>query len=278
MASLATWFRTFGFDPKRSLAAVGGIRRYLSGRREIRASLGNDFQWGEPFPILDEWHAACGSMGAYFFQDQRVAQWIYQENPRRHVDVGSRLDGFIGHLSVFREVEVLDIRPNPAVLSNVTFHQLDLMESLPGEWIESTDSLSCLHTIEHFGLGRYGDTLDVNGHLKGLEQLKRMVAPGGRLYLSTPIGPQRVEFNAHRVFAASTVAGWFADGWEIERFAVIDDDNRMHESVAWQGAELESNFGCHLGLGIVVARNRRGTQDPVTAGTQDKSGPAGGLK
>ena len=136
----------------------------------------------------------------------------------------------------------------------MTFHQLDLMEALSPEWIEATDSLSCLHTIEHFGLGRYGDSIDVDGHRKGLAQLQRMVAPGGRLYLSTPIGSQRVEFNAHRVFAAATLASWFSEGWEIERFSVIDDANVWHESVAWRGAELETNFGCHTGLGIVVAR------------------------
>lgn len=254
MASLPTWFRTFGLDPKRCIFAIRGLGRYLGGRRAFRAQLGSAFQWGDALPILDEWDADCGALGAYFFQDQRVAQWIYQENPRRHVDVGSRVDGFIGHLSVFREVEVIDIRPQAAAVRQVTFHQLDLMQPLPDEWLGATDSLSCLHTIEHFGLGRYGDPIDVNGHLKGLAQLKRMVAPGGRLYLSTPIGPQRIEFNAHRVFAAATVTGWFADGWEIERFAVIDDANRFHDAVAWQGPELANHFGCRLGLAIVVAR------------------------
>ncbi len=260
MASIPTWLRTFGIDPKRGLGACRGLRRYLSGRWQIRAQLGSDFSWGDSLPILDEWEADSGSLGAYFFQDQRVAQWIYEENPRRHVDVGSRLDGFIGHLSVFRKVEVLDLRPAPAAVSNVTFHQLDLMEALPPEWIEATDSLSCLHTIEHFGLGRYGDSIDVDGHCKGLAQLQRMVAPGGRLYLSTPIGPQRVEFNAHRIFSAATLASWFVDGWEIERFSVIDDANIWHESVAWRGAELETNFGCRTGLGVVVARKISETQ------------------
>ncbi|MEI7912596.1 MAG: DUF268 domain-containing protein, partial [Verrucomicrobiota bacterium] len=264
MASIPTWLRTFGIDPKRSIASILGIRRYLRGRRQFRAQLGGDFLWGDALPILDEWQAASGSLGAYFFQDQRVAQWIYQDNPRRHVDVGSRLDGFIGHLSVFRQVDVLDLRPSPAAVGNVTFHQLDLMQDLPAAWIEATDSLSCLHSIEHFGLGRYGDAIDVDGHRKGLAQLQRMVAPGGLLYLSTPIGPQRVEFNGHRVFAAATLAGWFADGWEIERFAVIDDANRLLESVDWRGPELATHFGCRTGLGIVVARKTRETQGGKT--------------
>src|SRR5690606_12088398 len=104
--------------------------------------------------------------------DQTVARWIHVACPVRHIDVGSRLDGFIGSLSVFREVEVIDIRPQPMAVANVKFQQLDLMEPLPDVWVSCTDSISCLHTIEHFGLGRYGDPIDPTGHLRGLEQLK----------------------------------------------------------------------------------------------------------
>jgi hypothetical protein len=249
-------FRNAGIQPRRLVAALRGWRRYVRDRAEFLRSESAPaaWPWGAELPMLTEWDEAAGSLGAYFFQDQLVARWILAARPVRHVDVGSRLDGFIGHLSVFRQVEVIDIRPQPVPVSNVRFQRLDLMRELPAEWVASTDSLSCLHTIEHFGLGRYGDPLDASGHLKGLEQLKRMVKPGGLLYLSTPIGPQRVEFNAHRVTAAATLIGWFAEGWEIERFAVIDDANQVHEAVDWRGAEVGEDFGCKLGVGIVAAR------------------------
>jgi SAM-dependent methyltransferase len=204
--------------------------------------------------MLTEWFENAGSVGPYFHQDQIVASWIHALKPERHVDVGSRIDGFIGNVSSFRSVEVIDIRPQPSPIRNVIFHQIDLMAELPASWIDCTDSLSCLHTIEHFGLGRYGDDIDPDGHLKGLDQLKKMVKPGGRLYLSTPIGPQRVEFNAHRVTAASTLVDWFSDGWEIERMAVIDDNDQLHEPIDWKVQELGAHFGCHLGVGIIVAR------------------------
>jgi SAM-dependent methyltransferase len=246
--------RNAGIQPRRLGAALRGWRRYVKDRDEFRAEDVSAWPWGTELPMLTEWDEPAGSLGAYFFQDQLVARWILETGPVRHVDAGSRLDGFIGSLSVFREVEVIDIRPQPLAVRNVRFQQLDLMDALPAEWEESTDSLSCLHTIEHFGLGRYGDPLDANGHLKGLAQLQRMVKPGGRMYLSTPIGPQRLEFNAHRVTAAATLIGWFAAGWEIEKFAVIDDGNRVQESVDWQGTGVGENFGCALGVGIVAAR------------------------
>jgi SAM-dependent methyltransferase len=246
--------RAAGFDPRRFPTAFAGWQRFIRDRNRFLGSPGADaLPRGKDLPMLTEFGESSGHLGAYFFQDLQVARWILTNQPQRHVDVGSRLDGFIGHLAVFREVDVLDIRPQPVHVPNVRFHQVDLSADLPPDWVACTDSLSCLHTIEHFGLGRYGDDIDPLGHLKGLEQLKRMVKPGGRFYLSTPIGPERVEFNAHRIFAASTVTGWFRDGWTIERFAVVDDELRVHPEVHWQSAAARDHFGCQAGVGIVCA-------------------------
>ncbi|MEO7101647.1 MAG: DUF268 domain-containing protein [Luteolibacter sp.] len=257
MSDISHWMRVFGFDLKRFVKSLAELGRYRDSRRQFRTALSGNFAWGRELPILDEWSQSSGSLGAYFQQDLEVARWIHEVNPMRHIDVGSRIDGFIGHLAVFRQVEVIDIRPQPQPIKNVLFHQLDLMDVLPDEWLESTESLSCLHTIEHFGMGRYGDPIDADGHLKGLEQLKRMVAPGGMFYLSTPIGPQRVEFNAHRIFAAATLLEWFGKDWTIERFCYVDDNGVLHENVDYRSHEAKNHFGCQTGLGIVAARKGR---------------------
>jgi Caenorhabditis protein of unknown function, DUF268 len=251
---LSAVLRNAGIHPRRVLSALRGWRRYVRDRAVFRRTGDqNAFAWGKELPILTEWDESSGSLGTYFYQDQLVARWIHEDSPSRHVDVGSRLDGFVGSLSVFREVEVLDIRPQHETISNVKFHQLDLMLPLPEKWIDSTPSLSCLHTIEHFGLGRYGDAIDPEGHLKGLAQLKKMVMPSGLLYLSTPIGPQRIEFNAHRIFAPETVLSWFDDGWEIVKCAVLGDDNQMQVHAGVDGLK---SFKGNLGLGILCVRKR----------------------
>ena len=250
----ALWLKTLGLNPKRTLASLRGLPRYLKDREKFRSGCGSDFAWGNEFPVLDEWNVSSGGPGAYFQQDLLVAKWIYEAKPRRHVDVGSRIDGFVGNLAVFREVEVLDIRPQDTAVRNVSFRQLDITQELPQQWRACTDSLSCLHSIEHFGLGRYGDTIDPGGHLKGLRQLMAIVEPAGIFYLSTPIGPQRIEFNAHRVFAAATLLDWFKDGWQIERFAVIVDAARVVENPDRNPQSIAANFGCQLGVGIVAAR------------------------
>lgn len=253
MAGIGTWLRTFGIDPKRALRAASGLPKFLSDRRSFKRASGDKWQWGMELPMLTEWGETSGALGAYFLQDLTVARWIREESPHRHVDIGSRIDGFVGNLAAFRSVEVIDIRPAPQKVQGIDFHQLDLMKELPGDWISCTDSLSCLHTIEHFGLGRYGDHVDSEGHVKGLRQLKRMVAPGGALYLSVPMGSQRVEFNAHRVFCAETLLGWFDEGWEIKRFAVVDDSNQLHLEPVREEQAITDNFGCELGVGIVMA-------------------------
>lgn len=247
--------RNAGIQPQRILSALRGWSRYVRDRRKY-FNLINSQEWPieTEMPMLTEWDDVSGNLGPYFHQDQLVASWIHEARPQRHVDIGSRLDGFVGSVSVFRKIEVIDIRPQPARVKNVTFHQLNLMEQLHTDWIECTDSLSCLHTIEHFGLGRYGDPINVNGHIKGLEQLKRMVSPGGILYLSTPIGPQRLVFNAHRVTAVDTLTDWFNEGWSIEKFAVIDDSDRVRDGIDWRAKERINHFGCTLGIGILAAR------------------------
>ena len=98
--------------------------------------------------------------------------------------------------------------------------------------------------------------IEALGTQQTFESALRVLKPGGMLYLSTPLGPSRVEFNAHRVFALRELTGWFADEWQIERVAIIDDENRVHESVDWLGKEAAGNFGCRLGVGIVAARKK----------------------
>lgn len=164
----------------------------------------------------------------YFKQDLYVAKKIYVRNPVRHLDVGSRVDGFVAHVASFREIEAFDIRQNNNVLG-IIFHQMDLMKLQP-EYIKSTDSLSCLHSLEHFGLGRYGDPIDPDGHKKGLQNMVDMLKPEGVFYLSVPMGAERVEFNAHRVFCFETILELSKSlSLNLFEFAWIDNQGELYE-------------------------------------------------
>ncbi|GHV43939.1 hypothetical protein AGMMS49546_27000 [Spirochaetia bacterium] len=203
------------------------------------------------YPCLLDKHESSGmAKGHYFHQDLLVARRIFINNPNVHIDVGSRFDGFVTHVASFRNIKVLDIRPLSIDISNISFIQCDLMSPLPEEMIESTDSLSCLHALEHFGLGRYGDPINYNGHLLGLNNLYSLLKPKGRLYLSVPIGADRIEFNAHRVFSIEYLLKLFDKKYCIEHFSYIDDAGDLHENVAVTETSI-NNYECTFGCGVL---------------------------
>lgn len=197
----------FGMDPVRFLRSLRGIPFYLRDWREFRRGYHGRLSLK---PCLHDRSEEGGvTKSEYFWQDLLVARWIFEAKPDRHVDIGSRVDGFVAHVACFREIEVFDVRLVTSEIPGIRFLQADLMDatSLPSDVAagEYCDSLSCLHAIEHFGLGRYGDPIDQQGYERGLANMAALLKPGGTLYLSTPLGQERVEFNANWVFDPRTI-------------------------------------------------------------------------
>jgi SAM-dependent methyltransferase len=237
----------------RMLRDAGEIPQFLRDLSELKRQQKASrvaFPFGELYPCLDDRSDNAGTAkGHYFHQDLLVARRIFANAPRLHVDVGSRVDGFVAHVAAYREIEVFDVRPLKSNITNVRFKQVDLTAPLPPALLGYCDSVSCLHALEHFGLGRYGDPVDFEGHLKGLANLKAALANGGKLYLSVPIGPQRIEFNAHRVFAVSTLLDLNSD-MRVDAFSYVDDKGDLHENAVLAPDAVTNNFGCRYGCGI----------------------------
>ena len=169
-----------------------------------------------------------------------MAQKIFQKAPVKHVDCGSRIDGFVAHVASFRQIEVLDIRSLRQGIPNVIFHRCDLM-NIPAQFREYCDSLSCLHVLEHIGLGRYGDPIDIHGHAIALGNLAMILKPGGTLFLSTPFGAERIEYNAHRVFHLRTICKLIEQSFEVVEFAMVDDSDELHQRADLESAVRSSN-------------------------------------
>lgn len=249
--------RLLGLDPVRTWQTLSCVPRFLASftRYQRLAAEDDPFPCTSLFPVFGEDREAAGrGRGHYFYQDLLVAQWIHERRPQRHVDVGSRIDGFVAHVAAFRAIDVIDIRPLTESIPNVRFQQCDVTGELPERWRHSTDSLSCLHALEHFGLGRYGDPLDPRGWRKGFNNLASMITPGGWFYLSVPIGAQRTEFNAHRVFSIQTLLDLFANKFVIRRFAVVGDDDHLRLDVPLSAEVIANNAGCLFGCGIFEAQ------------------------
>lgn len=246
------WVRTAIISIRRNVSAkyfthFSQLLRFLRNLAEFRRFGGRVTNF---YPILDDFKDGAGTAsGHYFHQDLFVASLIAANNPRRHIDVGSRIDGFVAHVASFREIEILDVRSLGEIgHPQITFIQRDLMVAEPGSG-EITDSLSCLHTIEHFGLGRYGDRIDPHGHLKGFQNLVDMLEPGGLLYISFPIGNRdSVYFNAHRVFHPTSILKWpLRDGpLELKQFSFVDDSGDFHRNVPLDASLPELLYGCGI--------------------------------
>lgn len=244
LKTYALLFLNLGFDPRKIF-----FYKYLYRfRKEKKEWLRQGGQITKNYMILFDYSDNAGNQkGHYFHQDLLVAKFINDDNPKRHVDVGSRIDGFVAHVASFREIEVLDIRPLPkSQHKNIKFKQTNFMN--PQE-LGEIDSISCLHAIEHFGLGRYADPIDVNGHNKGINNLVNLLSIDGKLYISFPIGQRdEIHFNAHRVFKANTILEHplIKKCMQLVRFDYIDDGDELHLNSNIDAVKPETKFGCGI--------------------------------
>lgn len=249
---------SFVEDPRFIALALRGLpsflrelRRYHRMQTKARPSFRIRIRYLYP-RLADRFLDSGVARGHYFHQDIWAARRIYEAAPARHFDIGSRIDGFIGHLLSFREVTVMDLRPLGGTHPGLSFLQAD-MTALP-HTDGSIDSISCLHAVEHVGLGRYGDAVDPDGCWTAMKELQRVLAPGGRLYFSAPIGRERVEFNAHRVFAPETILNFFSE-LDLVEFAAVDDEGHFVQGVV--PADLEDAF---YACGLFLFEGRQSSQ------------------
>src|SRR5450830_751417 len=144
----------FGIDPLRLIRSLRGIPHFIRDWRQFRQSYKGKIVFK---PCLrDRFEEGGTTKSEYFWQDLLTARKIFHAQPAKHVDVGSRLDGFVAHVASFRDIEVFDIRPITSTIPGVIFKQADMMsKDSVADYVKENDgycdSLSCLHAIEHFG-------------------------------------------------------------------------------------------------------------------------------
>lgn len=178
----------------------------------------------------------------YIYHPAWAARIIAKINPKKHVDISSILN-FSTIVSAFVPVEFYDYRPANIKLSNLISKKADLT-SLPFK-NNSIESLSCMHTIEHIGLGRYGDPIDPDGDLKAMKELSRVLAKNGNLLFVTPIGKSKIQFNAHRIYSYDQIISYFPD-LIIKEFTIIPDNASTERIIYNASKELsdEQNYAC----------------------------------
>jgi len=237
---LKNWIALF-VDPRRILALVH-FNRYIADWKRYRRLPGSEkLQMKESFPCLADWTPYTPFDPHYYYQSAWLARKLAGSRTARHVDISSSI-GMITVVSAFVPTIFIDYRPLKAKLRG--------MDPVAGDSLAlpfadgCLFSVSCLHVIEHIGLGRYGDSLDTKGSVRAAKELKRVLAPGGILYLSVPVGRERTQFNAQRIFRPSTVLSMF-EGLTVRSFGLIDDKGTfLPDAVFSLGEKCE--YGCGL--------------------------------
>lgn len=176
----------------------------------------------------------------YTYHPAWAARIIAQDRPAKHVDISSILH-FSTLLSAFVPVDFYDFRPAPLKLEGLQTGQADLT-NLPFA-SESIASLSCMHVLEHIGLGRYGEPLDPDGDLKAIRELVRVLGSDGNLLVAVPVGRPRVAFNAHRIYDHEQFASYFP--LELVEFALIEEDGPSGLRFNPRAEEVRAqSYGC----------------------------------
>lgn len=224
------------------------INNYFKFRTLYRQTNNKRFSFNflDSYPCLLDKTVNTGFDRHYVFHTAWAARKVQQINPTVHYDISSSVY-FNAIVSAFTPIKFYDYRPAIMNLSGLSSEHADLYK-LPFE-DNSIASLSCMHVIEHIGLGRYGDPMDYDGDLKAISEIKRVVSEGGRVLFVAPIGQNIIMYNAHRIYTYKQIIEYF-DRFELLEFSMIEDDENGGTIVENATEELANKqvYGCGMFL------------------------------
>lgn len=217
-------------DPVRIYMACRALPKYMSDLvRYRRAASGEQFGDFRIYPILGQDTPTTEFDTHYVCLGEWAFRHIVRSGVREHVDVGAQIN-WVTCLSAIVRTVTIDIRPLSMRFEGLESRAGSILEMPFAD--QSVTSLSCLHVAEHIGLGRYGDPLDPQGTRKAVNELARVVAPGGKLYFGLPVGRPQTFFNAHRVHDPRTIVAWFNEaGLRLHQFSAVSDGREYRHDV-----------------------------------------------
>lgn len=127
-------------------------------------------------------------------------------------------------------VEYMEIVSQHPLIDTITPAAL-AQKYLAGE-VEPVDFIFTFSSIEHDGLGRYGDPLNAFGDLETVAKMHCLLKPGGTLFLGVPVGRDEVQYNAHRIYGYRRLSVVLAMGFRVVD-VVNDRPFRLDEDNGW---------------------------------------------
>lgn len=142
----------------------------------------------------------------------------------------------------------IDFQPIITDYPNVSTMTVDEYDKNPIQF----DAAISISSFEHDGLGRYGDPIKPDGDLITMKKMKCIVKEDGILYLSVPMGKDKVVWNMHRVYGQKRLPLLLQEWTLLEVIA----DYFMGERWSGCDARLEGDYEP-----IFVLQNKKPTPD-----------------
>lgn len=101
-------------------------------------------------------------------------------------------------INLNNKVTTVDYNVPKTNFDNLSIIDIDEFYNLREEF----DCIVTYSSIEHSGLGRYGDLLDPNADIKSMNNIHKALKPSGLCIWGAPVRTDAVVWNAHRVYGA----------------------------------------------------------------------------
>lgn len=100
------------------------------------------------------------------------------------------------------------------------------------------DCVITYSSVEHSGLGRYGEVLDPDGDLKSMKAVSNSLGRGGLLFWGAPVGKDALVWNAHRIYGPRRLPLLFADFQILNWFGFARDSMKHSTLGDWRHQPL----------------------------------------
>lgn len=161
---------------------------------------------------------AVEEKGNIYYSTDHLIPEIFQKYPislKTVAVIGSATPLYEAYIDYFNgkpfTIEYRKIKHNIPHLQTYTFNEA--IKKI-NKGILKTDCAFCYSSIEHSGLGRYGDYIDPEGDLFTMRMIKKMVKPDGLLFLQIPVGRDLLLWNNTRIYGANRLLLLF-EGWKL---------------------------------------------------------------
>lgn len=213
--------------------------------KKIPEELKNEFTMNNSIPILEWWFDGSKKENV-IWDDELINNYKkkftlenIQNNNEKYSPYGNKvtldlINSLINYNIVNKNVAVIGSEKPwiEAILLNLNNNVTTIEYNVPeckitnlncknyfSYFIKNSEIYDCIVTfssIEHSGLGRYGDPLDPNGDIKTMDIIHKNLKKNGLLLWGAPVGKDALVWNAHRIYGEKRLPLIFKKFKELE--------------------------------------------------------------